>query len=96
MIFRNDGAFIVERYKPSNMENDSIEFTLPPAPRGLCFDRNDFVKVFPRNSFDPFSFYTKVLIEHLFYEVLYITDKLLGRYILGGTSKCGFFGDYAR
>lgn len=27
------------------MENDSKEFTLPPAPRGLCFDRNDFVKV---------------------------------------------------
>ncbi|KAL0869347.1 hypothetical protein ABMA27_007601 [Loxostege sticticalis] len=26
------------------MENDSVEFTLPPAPRGLCFDRNDFVK----------------------------------------------------
>ncbi|XP_030033702.2 conserved oligomeric Golgi complex subunit 2 [Manduca sexta] len=26
------------------MENDSMEFTLPPAPRGLCFDRNDFVK----------------------------------------------------
>ncbi|XP_045776935.1 conserved oligomeric Golgi complex subunit 2 [Maniola jurtina] len=26
------------------MENDTKEFTLPPAPRGLCFDRNDFVK----------------------------------------------------
>ncbi|KOB68477.1 putative brefeldin A-sensitive peripheral Golgi protein, partial [Operophtera brumata] len=26
------------------MEHDLIEFTLPPAPRGLCFDRNDFVK----------------------------------------------------
>ncbi|XP_045527191.1 conserved oligomeric Golgi complex subunit 2 [Pieris brassicae] len=26
------------------MEKDIIEFTLPPAPRGLCFDRNDFVK----------------------------------------------------
>ncbi|XP_013182999.2 conserved oligomeric Golgi complex subunit 2 [Amyelois transitella] len=26
------------------MEKDSVEFTLPPAPRGLCFDRNDFVK----------------------------------------------------
>ncbi|CAG9789101.1 unnamed protein product [Diatraea saccharalis] len=26
------------------MENDNLEFTLPPAPRGLCFDRNDFVK----------------------------------------------------
>uniref|UniRef100_A0A1E1WAF4 Conserved oligomeric Golgi complex subunit 2 n=1 Tax=Pectinophora gossypiella TaxID=13191 RepID=A0A1E1WAF4_PECGO len=26
------------------MDNDSVEFTLPPAPRGLCFDRNDFVK----------------------------------------------------
>ncbi|KAJ0173795.1 hypothetical protein K1T71_010944 [Dendrolimus kikuchii] len=26
------------------MEYDTIEFTLPPAPRGLCFDRNDFVK----------------------------------------------------
>ncbi|CAH0400351.1 unnamed protein product [Chilo suppressalis] len=26
------------------MENDIVEFTLPPAPRGLCFDRNDFVK----------------------------------------------------
>lgn len=26
------------------MENNTIEFTLPPAPRGLCFDRNDFVK----------------------------------------------------
>ncbi|CAF4798280.1 unnamed protein product [Pieris macdunnoughi] len=26
------------------MERDIIEFTLPPAPRGLCFDRNDFVK----------------------------------------------------
>lgn len=23
-----------------------MEFTLPPAPKGLCFDRNDFVKVF--------------------------------------------------
>ncbi|KAJ8713846.1 hypothetical protein PYW08_007466 [Mythimna loreyi] len=26
------------------MENSIMEFTLPPAPRGLCFDRNDFVK----------------------------------------------------
>ncbi|OWR46985.1 putative oligomeric Golgi complex subunit 2 [Danaus plexippus plexippus] len=26
------------------MDNDTQEFTLPPAPRGLCFDRNDFVK----------------------------------------------------
>ncbi|CAG9565224.1 unnamed protein product [Danaus chrysippus] len=26
------------------MDNDTKEFTLPPAPRGLCFDRNDFVK----------------------------------------------------
>ncbi|CAH2094319.1 unnamed protein product [Euphydryas editha] len=26
------------------MDNDSNDFTLPPAPRGLCFDRNDFVK----------------------------------------------------
>ncbi|VVC88375.1 unnamed protein product [Leptidea sinapis] len=26
------------------MEGDTKEFTLPPAPRGLCFDRNDFVK----------------------------------------------------
>ncbi|CAH0594060.1 unnamed protein product [Chrysodeixis includens] len=26
------------------MENNIMEFTLPPAPRGLCFDRNDFVK----------------------------------------------------
>ncbi|GBP74305.1 Conserved oligomeric Golgi complex subunit 2 [Eumeta japonica] len=26
------------------MEYDQIEFTLPPAPRGLCFDRNDFVR----------------------------------------------------
>ncbi|XP_034833790.1 conserved oligomeric Golgi complex subunit 2 [Maniola hyperantus] len=26
------------------MEIDIKEFTLPPAPRGLCFDRNDFVK----------------------------------------------------
>ncbi|XP_053613629.1 conserved oligomeric Golgi complex subunit 2 [Plodia interpunctella] len=26
------------------MDKDSVEFTLPPAPRGLCFDRNDFVK----------------------------------------------------
>lgn len=23
-----------------------MEFTLPPAPAGLCFDRHDFVKVF--------------------------------------------------
>ncbi|XP_046971641.1 conserved oligomeric Golgi complex subunit 2 [Vanessa cardui] len=27
-----------------DMDNDSNDFTLPPAPRGLCFDRNDFVK----------------------------------------------------
>ncbi|XP_045502759.1 conserved oligomeric Golgi complex subunit 2 [Colias croceus] len=26
------------------MDSDIKEFTLPPAPRGLCFDRNDFVK----------------------------------------------------
>ncbi|XP_063628126.1 conserved oligomeric Golgi complex subunit 2 [Cydia splendana] len=26
------------------MENDTAGFTLPPAPGGLCFDRNDFVK----------------------------------------------------
>ncbi|XP_068618954.1 conserved oligomeric Golgi complex subunit 2 [Battus philenor] len=26
------------------MDNNNMEFTLPPAPRGLCFDRNDFVK----------------------------------------------------
>ncbi|XP_075982646.1 conserved oligomeric Golgi complex subunit 2 [Anticarsia gemmatalis] len=26
------------------MESNTMEFTLPPAPRGLCFDRNDFVK----------------------------------------------------
>lgn len=26
------------------MECESTEFSLPPAPRGLCFDRNDFVK----------------------------------------------------
>lgn len=26
------------------MDNERLEFTLPPAPRGLCFDRNDFVK----------------------------------------------------
>ncbi|XP_023953320.1 conserved oligomeric Golgi complex subunit 2 [Bicyclus anynana] len=26
------------------MESNTKEFTLPPAPRGLCFDRNDFVK----------------------------------------------------
>ncbi|XP_028165926.1 conserved oligomeric Golgi complex subunit 2 [Ostrinia furnacalis] len=26
------------------MESNNVEFTLPPAPRGLCFDRNDFVK----------------------------------------------------
>ncbi|XP_072930132.1 conserved oligomeric Golgi complex subunit 2 [Epargyreus clarus] len=26
------------------MDNELKEFTLPPAPRGLCFDRNDFVK----------------------------------------------------
>ncbi|CAH2045931.1 unnamed protein product, partial [Iphiclides podalirius] len=26
------------------MDKDTMEFTLPPAPRGLCFDRNDFVK----------------------------------------------------
>ncbi|KAJ2942041.1 hypothetical protein O0L34_g10958 [Tuta absoluta] len=26
------------------MEKDAEEFTLPPAPRGLCFNRNDFIK----------------------------------------------------
>ncbi|CAK1583362.1 unnamed protein product [Parnassius mnemosyne] len=26
------------------MDQTNIDFTLPPAPRGLCFDRNDFVK----------------------------------------------------
>ncbi|XP_059058235.1 conserved oligomeric Golgi complex subunit 2 [Achroia grisella] len=26
------------------MDSNTMEFTLPPAPRGLCFDRNDFVK----------------------------------------------------
>ncbi|XP_047994268.1 conserved oligomeric Golgi complex subunit 2 [Leguminivora glycinivorella] len=26
------------------MESDTAGFTLPPAPGGLCFDRNDFVK----------------------------------------------------
>ncbi|XP_041969831.1 conserved oligomeric Golgi complex subunit 2 [Aricia agestis] len=26
------------------MEKDTSDFILPPAPRGLCFDRNDFVK----------------------------------------------------
>lgn len=79
MIFRNDGAFIVENYKPSSMDNDSIEFTLPPAPRGLCFDRNDFVKVFPRISCDTFRFYAKVLFEYLYYEFINIADKFLRR-----------------
>lgn len=79
MIFRNDGAFIVENCKTSSMDSDSIEFTLPPAPRGLCFDRNDFVKVFPRISCDTFRFYAVVLIEFLFHEFIYIADKFFRR-----------------
>lgn len=79
MIFRNDGAFIVENYKPSSMDNDSIEFTLPPAPRGLCFDRNDFVKVFLRISCDTFRFYAKVLLKFLFHEFMYVADKFFSR-----------------
>lgn len=95
MIFRNDGAFIVENYKPNSMDNDSIEFTLPPAPRGLCFDRNDFVKVFPRVSRDTFKLCIKELFESLFHEFINIADKFLRRQFLGGTSKCGFVGDDA-
>lgn len=79
MIFRNDGAFLEENYKPSSMDNDSIEFTLPPAPRGLCFDRNDFVKVFPRISCDTFRFYTKELYESFCHELINIADKFLRR-----------------
>lgn len=79
MIIRNDGAFIEENCKPSSMDNDSIEFTLPPAPRGLCFDRNDFVKVFSRFSCVTFRFYAKVVFEFLIYEFIYIADKFLRR-----------------
>lgn len=31
------------------MEEENIEFTLPPTPSGLCFDRVDFVKVLKLN-----------------------------------------------
>ncbi|XP_026760513.2 conserved oligomeric Golgi complex subunit 2 [Galleria mellonella] len=55
------------------MESDTMEFTLPPAPRGLCFDRNDFVKT--NFSIDNF------LAEHQNVASLEIMRDDLGMYL---------------